>query len=121
VNTDKNNIGFKMFIKQLIGKLYKKWKWRSGNAMIITEQYVPQKGNIFDIGCGSGFFAEYLYKKSITRKVFGIDSDPNKIRQAKLYENENLKFEVMDLRDIENGKFDCIILFDIIHHIPKNI
>lgn len=67
------------------------------------------KGNILDLGCGTGNYIPYLKKKG---KVLGIDISPNVIKVAKKrYRLKNVK--VADIfKFITNQKFDTIVLLE---------
>jgi len=106
-------------LKTRMDRFYFRVKFRKGNAMKATESCVPQKGNIIDLGCGDGFFANYLVLKESERKVLGIDLDSKRIARAKksIQGRKNIDFIVKDLRDIKLKKTDAIIMYDVLHHV----
>ncbi len=85
------------------------------------EQHVPKNGNIVDIGCGYGIFANYLASMSKKRKVIGIDLVQERISTAnKIYGHlPNLNFVCKDITDTQLPKTDVITVIDVLHHIPS--
>ncbi len=87
--------------------------------LIETEKIKPCK--CIDIGCGEGFYAIYLAKKGF--EVTGIDISENAIKLAKRNaEKEGVKINFMqlDIEDLDkiNEKFDFVLEWAILHHIP---
>ena len=78
--------------------------------------------NILDIGCGGGLLAEELTKNGA--KVTGIDASEKTIKIAKQHSMEN-KLDINyicssvddHIKNIKN-KYDCIICFELIEHVP---
>jgi len=83
------------------------------------EKYLPNKGEIVDIGCGEGVFSIYLSLKSKKREVYGIDTDKKRIDLAKkaAIGVTNLKFLVADAFFWEK-KVAAITVSDVFHHFP---
>ena len=82
--------------------------FRDFKSMPKIEQKALQiaKGKILDIGCGAGSHALYLEQKGF--EVAAIDISPNAIEACKLRGLENAR--VQNILDIENEKFDTILL-----------
>jgi SAM-dependent methyltransferase len=60
---------------------------------------------IIDLACGKGRHSIYLNK--LGYNVTGVDLSANSIKEASSFANENLKFEIADLRDLPyNNIFD---------------
>ena len=62
--------------------------------------------HIADLPCGKGRHSIYL--NSLGYKVTGGDLSENSILHAKQFENENLNFEVWDMRDPIDHTYDAI-------------
>lgn len=79
------------------------------------EKLVPEEAKILDVGCGHGLLELVLEKKGSQRLVVGIDPDKNKIACAKDIEPilEKTKFYNKSIFEINNNKFDCIIIADV--------
>lgn len=86
-------------------------KWRYH----IVSPYVA--GKVLDIGCGDGGIYA-LFKKNI-HNYYGIDCNPNRIKQLRA-ETGNENFFCRDL-DAEligiSEKFDVILMIAVIEHI----
>jgi len=82
--------------------------FRSYNEMPKLEKKALQlaKGKILDVGCGAGSHALYLQEKGF--EVTAIDISANAIKACKLRGLKDAK--VQNLLDIENKKFDTILL-----------
>lgn len=53
---------------------------------------------VCDLACGKGRHSKYLNKKGL--KVLGLDLATESIKEASQFENENLKFDTHDMRDV---------------------
>ena len=74
-----------------------------------------------DLGCGCGYLLQVLEKNGY-KNLFGVEIDKKQMENAK----KNLKFtklykiEITKFLKKVKDKFDIIILYDVIEHIPKN-
>jgi SAM-dependent methyltransferase len=81
--------------------------------------YIPQKGLVYDLGCGHGLFSMELAKTAPGRQVIGLDHDSARIQIAKSAAQSvrNLRFENGDLADAERyGHPDAISIIDVLHY-----
>lgn len=85
------------------------------------EEYLGNKKEIVDVGCGEGLLSIYLSLKNTQRKVYGIDIDRKRIELARKagYGLPNLHFMAMDALAWKN-KVDVIIVSDVFHHFSAN-
>lgn len=67
---------------------------------------LPEDGKILDLACGKGRHSVYL--NSLGYHVTGVDLSENSIAYAKQYENDKLHFEVHDMCQPFNKKFDAV-------------
>lgn len=75
---------------------------------------------VLDVGSGLGFGAEFV-AKSGARRVVGIDYNQAAIKSAKRAINhKNLKFKRLNVFDLDkiDEKFDVVLAFEIIEHLP---
>jgi len=86
----------------------------------LIEKHVPKNGNIVDVGCGYGIFANYLAISSKERNVTGIDLNKKRIYTAnKIFsQSPNLNFICSNITDSEIPNADIITAIDVLHHIP---
>lgn len=114
--------------KKQLYKLYARFGLRSlmyTHARIFTaplfeiEKYVPKSGKIFDIGCGSGIFANLLLLMSKDRSVIGSDVSTKRINLAQntVTNKNNLSFCVQNCIDFNLDNISIVTIIDLLHHI----
>ncbi len=74
---------------------------------------------VLDLGCGGGLIAIPLLKKGVS--VVGIDISKESIAAAKRAANGDGEFFVGDITsiDLPAQQFDCVLIADVLDHIPK--
>jgi 2-polyprenyl-6-hydroxyphenyl methylase/3-demethylubiquinone-9 3-methyltransferase len=102
-------------------RLYFRLKWRRGQLYDFTERFVPRRGRVLDVGCGYGLFTNVCAIGSRERDVVGLDLDERRIEVARqtVGQRPNVRFEVGRLEDLDGSGWDCLILFDVIHHLAR--
>ena len=88
----------------------------------ILEKFVPQEGNILDLGCGHGLFTNYMALRARSRNVVGIDPSTAKLKVAKRTEDRvpNVHYILGDIADaVERGHFDAITIIDVLYLLPE--
>ncbi|MCX6566528.1 MAG: class I SAM-dependent methyltransferase [Candidatus Aminicenantes bacterium] len=85
-----------------------------------TEAYVPDKGEIVDLGCGNGLFAAIMKLGSPARSIVGIDLDARKIAAARksLGNLSHVDFRLGDLAATDYPKADVYTIIDVLYLIP---
>lgn len=73
---------------------------------IINFLQLPNSTHIIDLPCGKGRHSVYL--NSLGYRVTGGDLSKNSINHAKKFENETLNFEVWDMREPYENKYNAI-------------
>ncbi|MEP0841107.1 MAG: class I SAM-dependent methyltransferase [Phycisphaerae bacterium] len=87
-------------------------------------QYLPEKGNILDVGCGFGLFGLYFAGGSPERRLTGCDLNARRIAMARLAARNlgirNVRFNCADAAALSpQEQFDAIYTLDLIHHLPR--
>lgn len=84
-----------------------------------TEEYIPKKGKILDLGCGNGLFSNYLATKCQDREITGLDYSTKRISIAKktVQGRKNINFILGHVESIKLSPCDCIIFSDFLHHM----
>lgn len=86
-------------------------------------QYLPQRGNAIEVGCGFGLFSLYFGSAHPDLHITGVDLNERRISIAENARNalhiDNVDFRVGDARrlDIPAG-VDAVYMLDVLHHIP---
>jgi SAM-dependent methyltransferase len=85
------------------------------------EARLPKSGRILDAGCGYGLLTNYVAMRSPERSVLGIDLAPDRIDVARTAASglNNVRFEVMDLLELEAESMDAVLLVDTLHYFPR--
>lgn len=83
---------------------------------IEMEKMIVKKGNIVDLGCGDGIFANFLALKSKKRKIFGVEISKERLARADKG-IPNTKFLVGDVTKLNIPKADTILLVHVLHHL----
>ncbi len=90
------------------------------------EQHIDVNGlKILDVGCGGGILAEELTKKGAI--VTGLDVSKKTIKVAQNHAKEQkLKIKYLDKSldehaESSNDKYDMVICFELIEHIPDQM
>lgn len=72
---------------------------------VISFLNMPSGSSVIDLACGKGRHSMFLNKAGF--EVVGVDLSANSIQYAKQFENQNLHFDVADLRTFKtNQLFD---------------
>ncbi|WP_395044306.1 class I SAM-dependent methyltransferase [Flavobacterium sp.] len=80
---------------------------------------LPEKAKVLDLACGKGRHSIYLNQLGFD--VIGADLSENSISEASKNTNESLHFEVHDMREPFEGKFDAIFnLFTSFGYFENN-
>lgn len=87
-------------------------------------EYVNRGDNyVLDVGCGAGYFGEYLKKSGRAEKVVGIEIDEVAATEAltKLDQvyvtNLNQTSVIETLNDFDNAVFNYIVCADVLEHL----
>ncbi len=83
------------------------------------ENLLPKNGSILDVGCGYGFTSIFFAIKNKNRQIFASEINPKKVLLAKKISSPipNLSFEISDLINKNESKFNAIVAIDLFHHI----
>ncbi len=80
---------------------------------------------VLEVGCGRGIGTELIFKQFGAREIHAYDIDPDMVRKARqrlsAYSAERLRLAVGDVTalDAEDGAYDAVFDFWIIHHVPE--
>lgn len=89
--------------------LYKERNYREAQLFMDNLTHylnLPEKAKVLDLACGKGRHSIYLNQLGFN--VIGADLSENSILEAQKNSNETLHFQVHDMREIFEDKFDAI-------------
>jgi 2-polyprenyl-3-methyl-5-hydroxy-6-metoxy-1,4-benzoquinol methylase len=86
----------------------------------LIRQWKPKAENILEVGCGEGAVSERLGAAYLDAAITAIDITP---RIGRLYRGPRDRVQfvqctVEELVAIDAGKYDLIVLSDVLHHVP---
>lgn len=86
------------------------------------EQYLPDVGDILDLGCGFGLFALYMASRKPNARVIGLDINAKRLQIAETAAQQlgirNVTFVYQDLRDWRPAQnISGAYALDVFHHI----
>lgn len=83
-------------------------------------QYVPRRGRLIEIGCGTGIFANLVSLEMSELSVVGHDLNPTVIAAAArtIGNRTNLKFELRTAQEaVATEHADVVVAIDLFHHL----
>lgn len=80
-------------------------------------KYIPDKGEILDLGCGNGAWFGYLSLLKKDLKKTGYEIDPVKLKSACSLIDCRTNIEKRDIGDKIKGLYDCISIIDVFYLI----
>jgi SAM-dependent methyltransferase len=89
----------------------------------LCKRFVSKGSTILEIGCGVGILSKFIQK--LSSRVLGVDISEKNVEIAREFAGSAVcRFEVLDVvengSELENhGKFDVVLMADVIEHIPK--
>lgn len=89
--------------------LYKERNYREAQVFMDNLTHylnLPEKAKVLDLACGKGRHSIYL--NQLGYEVVGADLSENSIAEANKNSTETLHFQVHDMRDVFEDKFDAI-------------
>jgi SAM-dependent methyltransferase len=89
--------------------LYKERNYREAQVFMDNLTHylnLPEKAKVLDLACGKGRHSIYL--NQLGYEVVGADLSENSIFEASKNQNETLHFQVHDMRETFEDKFDAI-------------
>jgi len=102
-------INWKNWNKDEFGSIKtKKYYFRA----LLKKFCLDESANILEIGFGNGEFLSFI--KELNIPIIGVEKEKRLVEIAK-----KSGFNVFDNIDLINSKFDTIVLFDVLEHIPQ--
>jgi len=95
-------------------------KYSPKGGLYVKAYSLISKGNILDIGCGSGRLVKVLQDNNYSGQYLGVDFSKNAIDYCKKT-YPFYSFRVSDVFDISMERFDTIISLELFEHINDDI
>ncbi len=103
---------------------YIAWKLRLDPIYRQIDALVPLCGTVLDLGCGYGLMSNILARKSLSRRVVGVDFDEGKIAVARgsvigarvSPSEPNVTIEAHNILSWDFPPADCVLLIDTLHY-----
>jgi SAM-dependent methyltransferase len=77
-------------------------------------------GSVLDLGCGRGQLAVLLLEAKVAERVHGVDWDAGKVAFAsRAAEGLSATFAPGDVREVEGGPYDTVLLVDVLHYFSR--
>lgn len=81
--------------------------------------HLPERGVIWDLGCGEGILTNLVARAKPDCTVIGFDRDAERLEIARRNAAPNASFEVGDIFELpDRGPIDGVIMNDVVHHQP---
>ena len=115
------NLSFKFLMKTFYENYWKE-RGRSGNRprYRIFSQWIDEGSKVLDIGCGDGYFGEFLVNNKRVDYT-GSDISDTALQAAKSRGLNVISLDASnDLDRFAPGSFDFIVMSEFIEHIPNS-
>jgi SAM-dependent methyltransferase len=101
---------------------YMRVKLRLENNYALFNEIIPERGKIFDLGCGYGFMSYMLGYTSPQREITGIDYDENKIAVGVngFSKPKNVSFIHANALEYEFENADAVLISDLLHYLQPD-
>ena len=85
-----------------------------------VRQWVPEAARILEVGCGEGAVSERLVTAYPGAEIVGIDITPNvgRLYRGPMGRVHFLQATVQDHAAASPGRYDLVVLADVLHHVP---
>jgi trans-aconitate 2-methyltransferase len=88
---------------------------------LIESIEIGPRASILDLGCGDGVLTAEIARRAPRGRVLGIDSSPSMLEAAQALATDNLRFERMDINDIDfTSEFDVVFSNATLHWIKDH-
>lgn len=125
----KNSESVKKFYDEFAGRMllndFHNYNLRHSAIKNFCDNFIPAGSRILEIGCGLGIISKHLQKKALSITALDISEQNIKIASSFAAKSNSL-FRVLnvidDVKKIKNfGKFDVVVIFDVIEHISQKL
>lgn len=111
------------FSSEVLLEDFRRLNLRQEAVKALCSEFVPKGARVLEIGCGVGINAKHVARKA--SRFVGVDVSERNIEVARQYAGSpTAEFRVLDVLEAGDeleslGRFDVVVLPDVIEHIPK--
>jgi 2-polyprenyl-3-methyl-5-hydroxy-6-metoxy-1,4-benzoquinol methylase len=89
----------------------------------LVKKWSPTATRILEVGCGEGAVTQRLRVAYANAEISAIDITPRvgRLYQGPLDRVRFIKCDVQEIASKEQGRYDLIVLSDVLHHVPLEI
>lgn len=95
-------------------------RWRMDAVRKLLKLPLEDKGEILEIGCGSGVFLKQLRELSTETELHGCDLDANALKQVEVSDSKIYLYDIHERDEDFKERFSAIFLMDVIEHIDDD-
>lgn len=92
---------------------YSETRWEHTKAL----ELLPEKGNLLEMGCGSGFFLNMLKEKRPQIKATGLEINEKAIGEGRSKGLDMINEDVISYAKAHPGRYDFVGSFQVMEHI----
>jgi len=93
------------------------WKAKKVEELLAVTGYKPR--SVCEVGCGAGGVLANLRSFFPDAELFGFDIAPNAAQFWSRHTLANIHFEVGDFLELNERRFDVLLLLDVIEHLEN--
>lgn len=92
---------------------YSETRWEHSKAL----ELLPEKGNLLEMGCGSGFFLNLLKEKRPQLITTGLEINEKAIKEGRSKGLDIINEDVTGHVKTHSGKYDFVVSFQVMEHV----
>lgn len=94
------------------------WRWK---ALQKSKKLLPGKGQtMLEIGCGNGIAVDQ-FESNLNCIVDGCDLNEHALKMSNPSKGRKLLYNIFELNNTLTGKYDGVILLDVLEHITDHV
>ncbi|OUS09101.1 hypothetical protein A9Q96_00010 [Rhodobacterales bacterium 52_120_T64] len=93
---------------------------QSDELLPLTQSIDVSDKDILDVGCGVGWLARRIVRKTNIASITAVDTDASQIAQNIDADTHNIRFATAaaEALPLENASIDVAVMMKSLHHVP---